>query len=113
MKVSKNKVSVALAVTGLVISGGAFAMPGLSDGAPDSSIKLCIAQISEQANYENAGRVRHVVDSKERRSSGHTIMIDTIVFDAGGDQVLREYRTVCAVSDNSTTQRFKIKEKSL
>lgn len=113
MKVSKNTVSVALAVTGLAISGGAFAAPGLSDGAPDSSIQLCVAQISEQANYENAGRVRHVVDSKERRVGGHTIMIDTTVFDAGGDQVIREYTTTCAVSDNAETRHFKIKEKSV
>lgn len=110
---SKKAVSVAIAVTGLVVSSGAIAMPGFSNGAPDSSIKLCIAQIAEQANYDSAGRVRHVVDSKDRRVSGHTIMIDTIVFDAGGDQVIREYQTVCAISDNAETKAFKFKEKSL
>lgn len=112
MKISKKAVSIAVAVTGLAISGGAFAMPAFTDQAPSSSIELCVAQIGDEANYENAARVRHLVDSKERRFSGHTIMIDTIVFGAGGDQVIREYSTVCAISGDAETKGFRIKEKS-
>ena len=112
MKISKKAVSIALAVTGLAISGGAFAMPGLTGQAPTSSIELCVAQIGGEANYENATRVRHLVDSKQRRFSGHTIMIDTIVFGAGGDQVIREYTSVCAISGDAETKGFRIKEKS-
>jgi hypothetical protein len=113
MKVSRTAVSTSLAVAGLVVSSSAFALPGFSEQAPESSVQQCVAQIGEQANYDNAGRVRHVVDSKERRVSGHTIKIDTTVFGIDGSEVIREYTTVCAVSDNAETKHFKIKEKSV
>lgn len=111
MKITKAAVS--LAVAGLVLSGSAFALPGFSEQAPESSVKQCVAEIGEQANYENAGRVRHVVDSKERRVSGHTITVETTVFGVDGYEVIREYATVCAVSDKAETKHFKIKEKSI
>jgi len=113
MNISKNAVSVTLAVAGLVLSGGAFAMPGISEQAPESSIKLCVAEIGEQANYDSAGRVRHEVDSKAGRVSGHKLIISTTVFDAADGQLIREYATVCAVSDEAEVQGFKFKEKSI
>lgn len=113
MKISKQAISTSLAVAGLVVSGSVFAMPGFSEQVPESSIEICVAQIGEQANYEGASRVLHKVDWKARRFSGHTIMIDTTVFGADGDVVLREYATLCAVSDKSETKKFRLKEKSV
>jgi len=113
MKISKAAVSTTLAIAGLVASSSAFALPGFSEQAPQSSVQQCVAEIGEQANYDNAGLVRHLVDSKERRVSGHTIKIDTTVFAVDGSEVIREYTTVCAVSDNAETKHFKIKEKSI
>jgi hypothetical protein len=113
MKIVNNAVSVSLAVAGLVVSSSALAVPGFSEQAPMSSVKICVAQIGEHANYDSAGRVRHDVDSKERRVSGHKIIISTTVFDADGGQAIREYATVCVVSDNAETKRFAIKEKSI
>lgn len=113
MKITKVSVSVSLAVAGLVVSAGAFAMPGFSEQAPMSSVEQCVAEIGKQANYDSAGRVRHEVDSKERRVGGYTIMIDTKVFAADGSEIIREYATVCAISDQSETKVFKIKEKSI
>jgi hypothetical protein len=113
MKISKTAVSTALAVAGLVVSSSAFALPGFSEQAPASSVQQCVAEIGEQANYDNASRVRHLVDSKERRVSGHTIKIDTTVFGIDGSEVIREYTTVCAVSDDAVTKRFNIKEKRI
>jgi hypothetical protein len=113
MKISKVAVSTTLAIAGLVVSSSAFALPGFSEQAPESSVKQCIAEIGEQANYDNAGRVRHLVESKERRVSGHTIKIDTTVFGLDGSEVIREYTTVCAVSDSAETKHFNIKEKSI
>jgi hypothetical protein len=113
MKISKYAVSTSLAIASLVISSNAAALPGFSEQAPASSVQLCVAQIGEQANYEDAGRVRHEVDSKERRVSGHTIRIDTTVFSASTDDLIREYTTVCAISDDAETKRFTIRQKSL
>ena len=113
MKISKYAVSTSLAIAGLVISSNAAALPGFSEQAPASSVQVCVAQIGEQANYEGAGHVRHEVDSKERRVSGHTIRIDTVVFNASGDEVIREYATVCAISDGAEMKRFTIRQKRL
>jgi len=71
MKISKAAVSKSLAIAGLVISSSTFAQTGNSEQPPESSIKQCVAEIGEQANYNNASRVRHVVDFKDRRASGH------------------------------------------
>ena len=113
MKISKYAVSTSLAITGLILSSITFAMPGFSEQAPESSIKICVAQIGERANYEGAGRVRHEVDSIKRRVSGHKITIDTKVFGADGGEVIREYATVCSITDDSETKRFKFREKSI
>ena len=112
MKISKAAVSISLAIAGLVASSSAFALPIIPEQVPESSVKQCVALIGEQANYDNAGRVRHVVDSKERRVSGHKMKIDTTVFGVDGSEVIREYVTVCSVSDDAITRHFKIKEKS-
>ena len=113
MKIVKAAASGTLAIASLFLSANAFALPAFSDQAPDSSVKLCVAQIGEQANYEDAVRVRHEVDSKARRISGHKIYVTTTVFGVDGDDAIREYATVCAVSDGKETKKFKIKEKGI
>ncbi len=113
MKISKYAASTALAIAGLVFSASAFAMPGFVEQVPMSSVEQCVVRIGEQANYENAGHVRHEVDSRERRVGGHTMTIKTIVFGEEGSEVIREYATVCAVSGKSETKKFKIREKSI
>lgn len=116
MKLTKQAVSatlvVALAAT-LTVSSNAYAVPGYEDEAPRSSIELCVAQISANANYEDASRVRHNVSSRQRRVSGHRISVDTKVFGADGFEVIREYATVCAITDNKQTRHFAIKEKGV
>jgi len=113
MKISTAAVSISLAIAGFVFSASAFALPGLSSQAPQSSIKQCVAEIREQANYDDAGRVLHVVESKHRRGGrGHEITIDTTVFGVDGNEVIREYATVCSVSNSAVTKYFKINEKS-
>ena len=113
MKISKYAVSIPLAIVGLVFSASAFAMPAFVKPVPMSSVEQCVVQIGEQANYENAGHVRHEVESEERRVGGHKMIIKTIVFGADGDEVIREYATVCAISAKSETKKFKIREKSI
>ncbi len=105
--------ALSTAVAGMILSGSALAMPGFTEQAPFSSVEICIGKISKAANYENAGRVRHEVDSEERRVGGHKIKIDTLVFGADGSELIREYTTVCAVSSKQEAQRFVIREKGI
>lgn len=113
MRTIKVAAVTSLAIASLAISANAFALPGLSQEAPRSSVDLCVAQIADQANYEDAVRVRHEVDSKARRISGHKIFVTTTVFGVDGDEAIREYATVCSISDKAQTKKFKIKEKGL
>ncbi len=111
MKISKHIVTTTLAAVGLFMSSSALAMPGFTTHASKSTIDVCVAQIAEQANYENASRVRHEVESRQRRISGHVLKIDTTVYGADGEEVLREYATTCAVTDRQETKLFRIREK--
>ncbi len=113
MKISKYAVATSLAVAGLLFSGSASALPGTTEIAPESTISLCVSQIGERANYEGAGRVRHDIESKKRRVTGHKLSIKTTVFDIEDDAAIREYMTVCAVSGRSETIKFSFREKSI
>lgn len=117
MKISKQTLttvlSTVLAVAGLAAASNASATLEFPIPAPMNSIKHCVAEIGEQANYENAVRVLHEVDFEERRVSGYKIKIDTTVFGADGTKVIREYATFCAVSANSETKAFKMKERGI
>ena len=105
------KSALTVAVAGLTVSSNVFAMPGFTEQAPFSSIEICVAKISDEANYQDAARVRHEVASEERRVGGHMIKIATQVFDVA--EPIREYATVCAITANQETKRFAIREKSL
>lgn len=113
MNTKQAAISIILAIAGFTVSAGAFAMPEFPQEAPMSSVELCVAEIGKQANYADAVRVRHEVDSKERRVGGHTIKIDTKVFTDDGTRILREYETVCAVSAFSEIKLFKNRAKSV
>lgn len=112
MKLNKKAVATSLFVVafiGLGLASNAQAHPGEAKVAPDSSIQQCVAQIGKQADYSNAGRVLHVVESKERRVSGYSIKIDTRVFDSDSGELVREYATYCAVASNSEMRAFKLR----
>ncbi len=111
MKIDKHAVTTTLAAVGLFLSSSVLAMPGFTEDAPQSTIDVCVAQIAVEANYENAGLVRHYVESTQRRFSGHTLRIDTTVYGIDGDEVIREYATICVVTESQETKLFKIREK--
>lgn len=113
MRTIKAAASTSLAIASLAISASAFALPLQSEQAPRDSVNLCVAQIAEQANYKDAVRVHHEVDSKARRVSGHKIFVTTTVFGIDGDNPIREYATVCSISDKTETKKFKIREKGV
>ncbi len=112
MKIKKQVVTLtmAFAITAVIVSSNAFAMLLPREQAPMSSIDLCLAQIAAQANYKGAGRVRHDVDSKKRHSSGYKFTIDTKVFAESGEDVIRGYVTICAITDNEQMKQFTIEE---
>lgn len=111
MKISKSAVSLAL--LGLFAANVAMALPGFTKDAPQSSVDTCLAEVSANANYESGSTIYHNVETEERRVKGHKMSIQTLVYDADGETVIREYATHCAIDDKDEIQRFKIRQKGL
>ena len=105
-----KQVATTIAVVGLVIAAGAQAGPLFPKIAPKSTVDYCVQQIGEHADYNDARLVRHEIESKERRSIGHELRIDTRVYGDTEDQLIREYATVCAVGNSQRTLSFRITE---
>lgn len=105
-----KQVATTIALLGLVTSAGAEAGPLFQKIAPKSTVDYCVQQIGEHADYNDARLVRHEIESKERRSIGHELRIDTRVYGDTEDQLIREYTTVCAVGNSQRTLSFRIRE---
>ena len=104
-------VTLSLASFGLFLSAAATAGTFLAaEEAPIRSVESCVAEIGEHADYSNAGRVRHVVVNTGRRSLAYKLRIETKVFGAEDDEVIREYTTKCIVYGDNKPVRFRIRE---
>lgn len=111
MKNRNHAVSIALAVAGLLAVANS-AIAEVWDDAPQSTVDVCVAEIREQANLDDATKIRHEVSSERRRSIGHTLRIETKVYGDIDDQVIREYATKCVSIDGAEPLRFRIREVS-
>ena len=106
-----NKQATAtIALLGLVISAGAQADSLFPKTAPQSTVDHCVQQIGAYANYDDARRVHHEIESEELRSIGYKLRIDTRVYGDTEDQVIREYATTCSVGNSQRTLAFRIRE---
>lgn len=107
----KIKTTISLALMGVFFAAAAaqadFPAP---DVASSEKIDLCVAEIDQRANYDEANYVRHEVESRARATIGHTLSISTLVYDESDGQLIREYRTLCAVSNRPEPVAFKMRE---
>jgi len=96
--------------TGLLLASSSTVSAGstLWTKATETEIDACVAAVTERADYSDAMRVRHDIESSERRSIGHRLVIDTKVYGDGG--VLREYRAVCVVTGDAGPLSFEMHE---
>ncbi len=106
-----RKMTVAIALAGLFAANIAFALPGFSTEATQQNVDRCVAEVAEYADYNRAGRVIHNIETEDRLVSGHTMRIQTLVLDATGDRVIREYKASCAINDQAEIKRFRIRRK--
>ena len=111
MRIINMKTTISLALMGLFFTAAAAQADfAYQDIAPQDKIDLCVAAIGEQANYDEANYVRHEVSSKARATIGYKLNISTLVYDESDGQLMREYRTLCAVSNRPEPVAFKIRE---
>ena len=107
MKTVTMKASISLALVGLFVSSVALAGNG-PDALPTESINSCVAEIRDNADYSDAGRVRHDVERFGHRSLAHKLRISTAVYDAAGENVIRSYATKCIVYGDDEPVFFSI-----
>jgi len=108
---NRKRVALAtLATLGLGFSASALGGGLLPDLAPQSTVDLCVAEIADYADYSDATRVRHEIESKHRRTVGHVLKIDTLVYDDTDSEAIREYATICAVGSGDKPVKFRIRE---
>ena len=95
-------------VLGLLSAMGSTANAGMTfeTTAGQNEIDACVAAVYETADLRDARRVRHDVESEQRRSRGHKLTIDTRVY--GEDGMLREYRAVCVVVKGKAPTDFEL-----
>lgn len=111
MRFINTKTALSLAIVGMFFTAAvAQADYGYTDVAPQDKIDLCVAAIAEKANYDDANYVRHEVSSKARATIGHTLSISTLVYGEDDSQLIREYQTLCAVSNRPEPVAFRIRE---
>ena len=108
--INRNKIiASSLAALGLF----AISAPTLAsyyEIAPNRDVDLCVAEIQAHADYTDAGRVRHEVESSKRRTVGYLLKINTTVYSEGDDKAIREYTAVCVVTGGKKPLKFSIKE---
>ena len=109
MKTASKKASISLALVGLFVSSVALAGTSPYE-LSDKSIDSCIAEIRENADYSEAGRVRHELKQFGHRSLAKKLRISTVVYDESGENVIRAYSTKCIVYGDEEPVFFKIEE---
>ena len=103
-----RKTLISLVLTGLFLANVALASPQFDDEAPQRTLDTCVAEVSNNADYDGASDVMHYVESKPRSVSGFTVRIKTEVYD--GESVIREYRSNCAINRLDQIRYFHIRD---
>lgn len=105
------KTTIALTLMGLMFAAGMaradFVYPA---EAPEEKIDICIAAIDDRVDFSDAGYVRHEVRSEPRATLGYKLDISTQVFTETEGELIREYRTLCAVSKRPDPVAFRMRE---
>jgi hypothetical protein len=81
--------------------------------APQRDVNACVNEISRQADYNEASKVRHDFTSATERSVGYVFEINTKVFATGSGAVIREYDSVCVATGGRIPSKFRIVEKGV
>ena len=93
----------------LILAGQASAAKGNWQEI-ETEINSCVSAIADQANYDDATRVRHTVVAVKERTIGYKLTIETSIYSDTDDAAIREYATSCVVNGNNAPMKFSISE---
>jgi hypothetical protein len=92
--------------------GGNAMAAELDEVAFSQEARACIAAVNENANYDDAARVRHDVVELKRTFSGYVLEIETQVFGDASDAVMRKYSSYCFTENDNKPKTFRIDQVS-
>lgn len=110
MNYRKSLTTQILSAAALILLAGQASAAKGSWQEIESEINSCVSAIAEQANYDDATRVRHTVVGVKERTVGYKLTIETSIYSDNGDVAIREYATSCVVNGNNVPMKFSISE---
>ncbi len=100
---------ITLALFTLAALGDANASSERSKRHTSEQIQACISRIARHADYDNASRVVHWIDTAKQRSLVEMeIKIATSVYLSNDNAVTREYMAFCVVGTMGDLIKFRI-----
>ena len=103
--------SIYLGVFGVLAFNGADAATPRSNVAPQDKIEACIAEVAEQADYSEAAKVRHIVESSLYVANKHKLRIETQLLRENDDTVIREFASICVAPNGDKPVTLKTRER--
>lgn len=76
----------------------------------DAEIESCVAAVADNANYDDATRVKHAVVGVKERTVGYKLTIETSLYNENTEGAIREYATSCVVNGSNAPLQFSISE---
>ena len=110
MKYSKLVNKHTLAIAALMITAGQATAAQQGWTEIDAEIDSCVAVVADNANYNDATRVRHDVVAVKERKVGYKLTIETSLYNENSKLAIREYATSCVVNGNNAPMKFSINE---
>ena len=98
-----------LALLGLTITCDAYADSNRDQRRMIKQVRSCVAEIAKHANYDDASRAIHWVDTlKQKNLVELEIRIETTVYAVDGEPATRKYKTSCLVAGLGNLVDFRI-----
>jgi hypothetical protein len=100
-----------LAVTAaiaLLTVGASAAASGNGEVKFDREVESCISEVIDQANLDDAIRVRHLIVNVKNSTSGYVFKINTSIFVEADDKAIREYASYCVAKGDDKPVKFRI-----
>ena len=107
---TKQALRASLTVVGLFLSVGAMADSPFDERVSASSIEQCVAQVSTQANYDDARGVRHEVTELNRQTKNQILRIESKVFSRDSGEVIRAYAATCVIGRDGSPKSLRISQ---
>ena len=98
-----------LALLGLTMTCDAYADSNRDQRRTMKHVRSCVAEIAKHANYDDASRAIHWVDTlKQKNLVELEIRIETTVYAVDGEPATRKYETSCLVAGLGNLIDFRI-----